>query len=293
MNRIETVDEPVRAPSSLLLGFPGTGKTDVLTTYVEANIELFVLVTESHGVDTLVDAMERRKLDMGKIHWRVISDATPGWDAMTDMATKVGTMSYEDLAKLKSGIGKKDTQQFMELLKTVQDFKSDKDGKSYGDITEWDDTRAFVVDGASGLSEMCLDLTIGFKPTAHEGEWGVAMNLLNNFIRKMTGDLDCYFTLTAHVDRHVDYITGGLKQMPALLGQKLAPKVPRRFSEVIFAKRAKDQFFWSTSEINVDLKNRALPISDSLLPSFVPIVQAHNRRKSQVKRSNQLNLATV
>jgi len=47
------------------------------------------------------------------------------------------------------------------------------------------------------------------------------------------------------------------------------------------ARRDGTNFYWSTIEANVDLKNRSLPLDSKLAPSFVPVIQAyHNRLKA-------------
>lgn len=196
------------------------------------------------------------------------------------MGAKISSMGYKDLAELKAGVGKDKTQQFMEVLNSVADFR-DQSGKSFGDVTEWGTDRAFVIDSLSGLSLMAMSLTIGYKPAAHQGEWGVAMNLLEQFLLTMTSNVKCLFVLTAHVERELDEVGGGVKLMASTLGRKLAPKLPRFFSEVVMSVREGKDFFWSTSSAGVDLKFRALPISDKLTPTFKPIVDAYKRRLAE------------
>jgi hypothetical protein len=63
------------------------------------------------------------------------------------------------------------------------------------------------------------------------------------------------------------------------LGRKLAPKIPRFFSEVIRVRKdPTGKFLWSTLDTEADLKNRALASSNNLEASFVPIVDAYKRR---------------
>lgn len=108
------------------------------------------------------------------------------------------------------------------------------------------------------------------------------MNFISELIMKMTSDRKCFFTMTAHVEKEMNELTGVNQIMVSTLGKKLAPKLPRFFSEVVYAKRGTkpgDPFLWSNTDPSIALKNRALPISDKLQPSFVPIVEAYRARK--------------
>src|SRR3990167_4786085 len=100
------------------------------------------------------------------------------------MANKISLMGYDDLSKLKTGIEKKDYQQFMLLLRTMANFQCQRTGEAYGPIDSWDATRAFAVDSLSGVNRMAMDMMIGAKPTAHQGEWGVSMNAEERLISK-------------------------------------------------------------------------------------------------------------
>ena len=116
--------------------------------------------------------------------------------------------------------------------------------------------------------------TVGLKPTMHQGEWGVAMNLEEMLINKMTSDLSCYFVLIAHIDRNVNEASLQTLITPAALGAKLGPRIGRFFSEVILTKRVNAEFSWSTMELSADVKQSVLPIGATLKPSFKPIVDS-------------------
>lgn len=275
----------MQPPATLCLGSPGSGKTDALATYIEAGIETFVIITEPGGVESLLDSCTRRKLDVNRLHWATALPAAPGWNAMEDMVKTIGSYGYEDIQKIKSGVGKTETRiPTMKLLKTLGDFRCERTGRSYGDTSKWGDDCALAFDSLSGLNLLAMSLTIGYKPAAHQGEWGVAMNFVEQLILKLTSDRSCFFTMTAHVERELNEITGTTQLMASTLGRKLAPKIPRFFSEVVYAKRAiadgKASFTWATVDSSADLKNRSLPISTSLTPSYVPIVNAYRVRKN-------------
>jgi len=274
-----------QAPSILLLGASGSGKTHALTTILEAGLELFVITTEPRGVETLLTACEARKLDTAKLHWMEIFPARPGFDSLEQMAKKVSIMDQEGLSKLKPG-GERGQAQWIKLLMGCQNFTDGKDGKQYGAIDSFDTSRAVAVDSLSGLNAMSMDITIGDKVTANPGEWGIAMKQLEKFLMLCTSNLRCLFVLTAHVEREVDENTGVGKIMASTLGRKLAPTLPRYFSEVVLAKRTaegeRESFEWSNAELNFDLKRRTLPLSSKLQPSFAPIVEAYKKRVQMI-----------
>jgi hypothetical protein len=269
----------IEAPSSLLMGPAGAGKTSSLATYAKAGIETFVLFTEPRGVDSLLDSAKRIGAPLEKLHWHTITAPPVGWGALKQMALTVRSMSYEDISKLKQGIEKSKMTQLEMLLGQIENFTCERTGQKYGDVTTWDDRRAFVMDSMSGLNQLAMLCTIGYKPTAHEGEWGMAMNLEEQLMHKLTSDCKCYFTLITHIDREPDPITGASRVMPSALGRKLAPKLNKMFGDIVRARRTTDGFWWATVDSEADLKNRALPVSPQIVPSFEAFVLSHDARK--------------
>jgi len=270
-------------PSTLLQGASGAGKTSSIVTLLLAGIEVFVIGTEPGFIDSLIDRCRELKADMTKLHWVSCLPATDGWDAMDSMINAIGGGDFESISKLK-GIGKDKTRApAMKLLSCLKDFVCERDGKSYGSFTRWDDSRALVVDSLSGLSTIAWYLTVGYKPTGAPGEWNIAMNFLEALLMKINSDRKCYFVMTAHIEKEMDEITGVQRVMTSTLGRKLAPKIPRFFGEVIYAVRSidaanKPTFTWSTVDRNADLKNRVLPVSNSLSPDFAQVVTGHKKR---------------
>ena len=269
----------LESPATLLIGDTGTGKTHSLVTYIEAGVELFVLITEPRGIDTLLKACQEKNLSTSKLHWAYVPPATESWGPMSDLVKRVNTSSYEDLAKIKIGLGKDKCQQLYEILHNFQDFKDAHTGQSFGDVTTWGPDRCLAIDSLSGLSLITWQNTVGLKPTAAPGEWGVAMNVIEQLILKLSSDVQCHFVVTAHAERETDELTGANKTMAGTLGKKLAPKLGRFFSEVVMAKRTRDgQFVWDTQDPTAALKSRFLGYSSTLDPSFVPLVKAHKSR---------------
>lgn len=246
--------------NTLLVGATGTGKTYSLRTLIDAGITPFVLFTEP-GMTTLGD------LKCDKLHWHYIPPATPTWDMMIDSATKINSMSLEGLAKL-GGINKSGYGQFRDVLSTLANFKCDRCGEVFGDVTTWGPDRAVIIDSLSGLNIMAMDLVVGSKPVKSMSDWGIAMDNLERLVNKLCADTRCHFVLTAHLERETDEVTGGVQLMASTLGKKLAPRLPRFFDDVVMCKREGTQFSWSTAAVNADLKSRNLPIADKLEPTF-------------------------
>lgn len=265
-----------QSPSVLLMGPPGSGKSTSLVTLIEAGLELFVICTEPGGMEAIIDALTSRKLPISKLHFRVISPARPGFDALYKMGENISKFSFDTLSKMQPTV--RTNAQFLSVVGCLRDFVCDHCGKSFGDVSTFDATRAVAIDSLSGLSLMAMDLTIGDKVTAHQGEWGVAMAQLDKLIHALTSNLKCTLVLTAHVEREGDEVGGGSKIMVSTLGRKLAPKIPRFFSEVVYAKTEGGKWYWSTQEVGTDLKHRALPLGSKLDPSFRPIVEKYKSR---------------
>lgn len=254
----------------LLVGATGTGKTHSIRTLVEQGLEVFVVFTEP-GMEVLAD------ISSDKLHWRYIAPATPAWADMLDSANKINKMTFKSLTDL-SDINKSKYTEFLDLLTTLSNFKDDRTGKEYGAVDSWGPERVLVVDSLSGLNIMAMNLVTGSKPVKSMADWGVAIDNLERLITKLCVDTKCHFVLTAHLERETDETTGGTSLMAATLGRKLAPKLPRFFSDVIHVKRDGGKFVWSTASINVDLKARNLPLSDQLIPSFQPIIESWRKR---------------
>lgn len=273
----------LQPPSVLLQGASGAGKTSSIITLLLAGIEVFVIGTEPGFVDSLIDRCRELKAPIDKLHWTSVLPATEGWDAMEKMVENIGGLDFEGISKLK-GVGKDKTRvPAQKLLKALQDFHCERDGKAYGSFTNWGDDRALVIDSLSGLSTISWYLTVGYKPTGAPGEWNIAMNFIEGLLMKINSDRKCYFVLTAHIEKEMDEISGVQRVMTSTLGRKLAPKIPRFFGEVVYAIRtmnAQNQatFTWSTVDRSADLKNRVLPVSNSLAPDFKLVVDGHKKR---------------
>lgn len=243
---------------------------------------MFVISTEPVGVESLIDVVMEKKLDMSKLHWRQITPARAGFGDLKAMADKIGALTYDGLTKL-APQGNRRNSRFIELISALDNFVDDKDGTVYGSVEHFGPDRVLVIDSLSGLNLMAMDLAVGDKPTAHQGEWGVAMGALEKLLNSLSSGLKCIFVLTAHLERETDELTGGTKLMASALGRKLAPKLPRFFSEVVHAVRDEKGFYWSTNSTNVVTKRRILPLDTKIPPTFKPIVEGYRSRLKAIQ----------
>lgn len=275
----------LQPPAVLNIGAPGSGKTDVLATLLSSGLKLYVICTEPDGMGSLLDSCERRRVPIDNLHWAICPPTVAGWDALREMANVVGTMGYEDITKIKSGVGKSSTRDAaMKFLKTCENFVCERTGVAYGDISQRGDDSCIVLDSLSGLNTIAMMAAQGYKPAAHQGEWGIAMNFIEQLILKLCSDRGSFLVVNAHVEKETNEITGASQIMASTIGRKTAPKLPRFFSEVIYSKRSvvdgKPVFIWSTADPNADLKNRTLPVSTALMQDYKPIVDGYRKRKA-------------
>ncbi len=262
MNSVSLPSVP--GPKVMLIGPTGSGKTHSIRTLVEAGKEVFVLFTEP-GMEGLSD------LPAEKLHWHYIPPAGADWADMLDSAKKINTLSFKALTELPD-MNKKKYSEFIDILTCLSNFKCDRTGEAFGAVDEWGTDKVLVIDSLSGLNIAAMNLVVGSKPVKSMTDWQISMDNLERLITKLTTNLQCTFVLTAHAEKETDEMTGGISIMASTLGRKLAPKLPRFFSDVILCKRQGDKFTWSTAETNVDVKTRNLSLKADLPPSFGPLL---------------------
>jgi hypothetical protein len=249
----------------MLLGASGSGKTFSLKTLIAKGITPFCIFTEP-GFEVLGD------IPADKLHWHYVKPASQDWASMIGMAHNVNILSYEALTKVEDS-QRRQYNQFEDLLTALNNFRCDRTGESYGDCCTWGTDRAIIVDGLTGVGIMAMALKTGGRVTRSQPDWGVAMQLVENLTSKLCTDTRCHFVLIAHTERETDEVMGGSKIMAATLGKKLAPKLPRFFSDVVLADKAGTKFTWSTAAVGAELKARNLPVAEGLTPDFGPIIE--------------------
>jgi hypothetical protein len=271
------VELTLPAPKVLLMGDGGTGKTTSLQTLTAAGVKPFVLFLEQ-GMEVLGPKLG------SDIHYKHIKATAANWGQMAEIAKAINLMSFETLTKMQDN---KKTQHvgFMDVITAVNNFTCDCCKQSWGDVAKWNTDRALCIDGLSGLSEMGMALGTGLKPVKNMADWGVAQNAVRMFLAAMTGDVRCMFILLAHIEREKDELTGGTHITVKTLGNKLAPDLPPRFSEVILAQRLGVKFTWNTAAGNAVTKARNLPIKDGLEPSFADLITGWKAKGGKIEET--------
>lgn len=272
MNDTASNNQPSVLPGVkiLLEGPGGVGKTYSIATLVEAGLEVFYYGLEG-GLDPLIGYWT----DLGKpvpanLHWQQLDMVDFSLESMIESAEMVNRMSFQSLTQMVDP-NKAQYNQMISFLRGLHDFKDQRTGTLYGDVTKWGPDKCLVVDALTGINTAAISLVCGTKPVKSPGDWGVAMDQVERLIKKLTG-CRCHFVLIAHIERETDEVMGGTKVTVGTLGRKLAPKLPPMFSDVILAVREGTKFTWSTANSLADLKARNLPYRDGMPPDFRPII---------------------
>ncbi len=283
----------LRPPSTLVIGAAGAGKTTANVTLLAEGLYVRMLATEPTAPNRVLEECKKRGIDDSKFDWQFVSPSPPSWDTLIQSGQIVNTMTLKDIADMRGGIAKSDGKQWLAMLISMQQFRSDRTGLILGDVTEWGPDVAYVIDGFTGVSTMSRNLTVGLKPNPAPGEWGVMQSNILNVVQKLTADCKCFLVLIAHVERETNEISGMNNITVSTLGAKLAPKIPPLFTNVVYAQRAMSNFTWSTATIGVDTKNGDLPLADNLPPSFKPIVDAFRSRLKAAQPASVAQPQTV
>lgn len=256
----------------MLEGDSGSGKTHAITTMIEAGITPFIIFTEP-GVSTISRWLsEHPDINPEKIHWAYVSMSSQSWADMESMAKNINTLDVKGLSNIRDA-KKSKYDQFLKVYQLCHNFVDDRTGESFGDISTWGPDRCVFMDSLSGLAIMSMNLTVGAKPMKAVADWGIAMDNLERLVTKLCTDLKCHMVLSAHLAMEKDEVSGGITLMAQSLGNKLSPKLPRYFDDVILCEKKGKDFTWSTAGRNVITKNRWAELGDNLPPSFVPLIE--------------------
>lgn len=260
----------------LVMGPTGTGKTTVLGTIADAGIDLHCLFTENSR-ETLLGYWTDRGLPIpANVYWHDLPQSNDSFSILADSANKVNTYTMDALFKMQDPERHK-SNQFVHLLRALADFPDDRTGKKFGAVDKWGPNKCLAIDSLTGINPIAMSLVIGQKPLKDQRDWGIAQDQIEKVLRALS-NCKCHFVLTAHVEREVDQILGGVKLMVSTLGRALAPKIPPMFSDVVLTVRNGMDFTWSTANPQADLKARNLPIADNLKPGFKQILDKWQSR---------------
>ena len=280
MTEQATMGSLLPGPNILLMGPGGTGKTYSIGTLVDEGVEVFFFAFEA-GSESLLGYWTDRNLPVPKnLHIIPVKSAAASWGEMAQSAGYVTKLSYKALKSMDDPNKSKYTQ-FENFLRTFNDVQ-DEEGNKYGCIDDWGTDKAVVIDGLTGLSDAGMKAVVGGKVDRDQKDWGLAQNLIEMVIRKITSESRFIFVLISHVEREVDEVLGGVKLMPLTLGKKLPPKLAPMFSDVLLAARNVDKWYWDTASPQADVKTRNLPVSSTNQPTFKSILDKWKSRGGKI-----------
>jgi hypothetical protein len=281
----EALSPPPNGPSVLLMGEMSSGKTTALRSLVELGLEVFYVPLEP-GFEELVGDLPKEKL---KWHYipayggTIRDEPNPGhsFDTLYDQAKLINSTSHDTIQKM-GGVRKENHQQFLDVIMTCNNFKDDRTGEEFGDVSTWENNRVLFIDGLSGLSNMAIRNCIGDKPFMELRDYSAVQFQLEQLINALCSRTKSWFVLTSHLERETDPNTGAYKLMVSVPGKALAPKLPRFFSDSILCKQTvtqgKSSWNWSTLSNEVTVKTRNLPLADNLAPNFKLLFENWKKR---------------
>jgi hypothetical protein len=250
----------IKGPNVLLMGDSGVGKTYSLRTLIPKGITPFIVFTEPERA-VLAD------IPCPKLHWMYVRPGVATWSDLSSALNVVNKLS-NDAQQKQPGVDKHKHNQILNLVDALGNFKCDRCGEKFGDVSAWDNDRAIVLDGLSGVNDLAKANAVGGKMVLTQPDWGVSMQSESTLIQMLCNIPGAMFVLIAHVAMERDEITGRIMKMPSALGRKVAPDLPRHFSDVILAVREGDAFRWTTASLDAVSAARNIPVSDKLAPDF-------------------------
>lgn len=244
-------------------------------------LEIFYLATEP-GIEALFGFWKDRTPPADipdNLHWASVKAPTASFTELIHSATMVNSMALDALAKMQDPNRMKHNE-FIELLKLLNNFQDERTGKAFGPVDSWGPDRVLVVDSFTGVNRAAMSLVVGAKPVKSQSDWGIAQDTVEKLLRMLTSQCRCHFVFLAHVERETDLVLGGSKVTVSTLGKALAPKIPPMFSDVVLSVREGTKFSWDTASAMADLKTRNLPIASGQNPTFQLIVDKWKARRA-------------
>lgn len=255
----------IPGPKILNLGVPGVGKSWALKTILKAKFIPHIIFAEQ-PTPSLVSNPD--------IKWTHIKPRDQRFSDMIAYAEKINTTTVDFLAKMEDP-NKRESSQFIDLLRALNNFTDNPSGEQFGPVDEWGPRRVLVIDALTGINKMVLDLVTGNRAIRSFPEWNVAQDQAARLIDKLT-NLYCSVIILAHLEPERDEVTGRVTNAPATIGRKLAPILGRNFDEVILSERTDGRkFTWNNMTADVAVKSRYLPPSINLPQDYSAIFRLY------------------
>lgn len=245
------------------------GKTHALST-IPPEYKVRILFLEP-GMDTLGRAFaDRRPPQKIPSHfaWQYIKMQEANLDDYIKMTNNINMYDLEGLTRLPiNAIGKEKSPAFAQMLGALANFKDDRTGEVFGRCESWGNDTVLVVETLSALTDAMTRLQVGLKPIKSMADWQIIQNHIERLLN-MLAQLQCHVILTGHWEKEPNEVTGSMDIMLSTAGKKLAPKIPRFWSDCFLSRRVGTSFVWSTATNGADLKTRHLELSDSIPPDY-------------------------
>lgn len=267
--------------SALICGVSGTGKSYCQRTIsnckipgTDKTLEYFTVVTDRHSKAIIQEDP--------RAHYIYIPPVGADWNVLRTAFKNTNELSYAALCDLKVGVEKKKCNQMLEVVEALNSFKCQHCNRNFGDVATWQTDRVLIFDHLSGISEMSRQLTVGLRQVMTQGEYGVAMQNIYSLLTSIIRNSTCHIAVMAHIEMEKDEVSGLIYQMVQTLGRKLAPELPKEFSDVIRTDKSGAKFFWTTIYNNMAVKPTNVELSQSLEPTFELLFNGWLKRGGQV-----------
>lgn len=235
----------------LIMGNSGSGKTGSLASLARAGYRLFICDFDN-GLDILLDPAVLPPEFRKNIYYKPFQDSpkTTG-SSLIRVAT-----AWQDFQRSLGGW---------------------KEGtESLGNFTTWGEKDVLVVDSLTFASDRAFDdaLQLGGRlgQRAQIQDYGLAIDNLQSLLEMLySSACKCNVVMTSHIQFGGDELSGLRKGYPNVIGQKLAPKIPRLFNNMILIEKkvignTVTREFVTNAHLTLDLKTS----KPSVIPNRMP-----------------------
>lgn len=253
-----TEPSPIQGWRLLLEGPFGCGKTTALRHVLDLHKDL--------GIP---EPMKLRVLSLDPNTWSVLGNT----EAKLSMIRTVGT--WDMLKNVFKHAQEMDNTQIqgkdfrasreeilVNLVTRMMHFVA-VDKVDYGCVGDWGTDTVLAIDGLTGLTEIIATGNLGPKPAWTQPDYQRVMNCIKQFLEYTLQNCYCHVVLIAHVEMEADDL-GKQYIMPSTAGKKLAPKIGRGFSDIVYAEKEENKFTWSTTKRGAELRSAHLPFQAGL-----------------------------
>jgi hypothetical protein len=239
----------------LIFGISGSGKTGLIGKLAEAGYRIFGMDFDD-GFDILMDPMVMRPDVRKNVYYKTLKDN----------ALAVGGKLIPQATA------------WAEFVSLLGDWKESVAGGppvSLGNFRTWGPKDVLWIDSCTFLSDAAMNRALqlggrlGARPQIQD--YGAAMDDISSVFELLySPHCKCNVVVTSHLQFAADENFGGArKAMVSVLGNKLAPKIPRYFNNMILLKKSIDngkvvRKLYTQGDATVDLKTSK--------PSVVPSV---------------------